>query len=195
MMDKVSNTNHPHEQLRRYQTPQGSRWAFGGRLLTRQFSLSLLLATPRGRSYALLQDLITDEAPVGKLSPPIDPLHEVWACGVTYLQSRDAREIESVTGDIYLKVYEAERPEIFFKSLGWRVIGHGEAIRVRRDSSWNAPEPELTLVVNCYGEIIGYCAGNDVSSRDIEGENPLYLPQAKIYDGSCRAWPRHQSNC
>ncbi|MBL8856815.1 MAG: fumarylacetoacetate hydrolase family protein [Planctomycetaceae bacterium] len=86
---------------------------------------------------------------------------------------------------MYEKVYEAERPEIFSKSLGWRVAGSGAQIRIRRDSQWNVPEPELVLVVNRYREIVGYCAGNDVSSRDIEGENPLYLPQAKIYNGSC----------
>ena len=87
--------------------------------------------------------------------------------------------------DMYQKVYEAERPEIFSKSIGWRVSGNGTPIRIRKDSQWNVPEPELVLVINCHNEIVGYCAGNDVSSRDIEGENPLYLPQAKIYNGSC----------
>jgi 2-dehydro-3-deoxy-D-arabinonate dehydratase len=86
---------------------------------------------------------------------------------------------------MYQKVYEAKRPEIFIKSIGWRVSGNRGPIRIRTDSSWNVPEPELVLVINCYREIVGYCAGNDVSSRDIEGENPLYLPQAKIYNGSC----------
>ena len=86
-------------------------------------------------------------------------------------------------------VYEAERPELFFKAPGWRVAGHAMPIRIRRDSRWNVPEPELTLVINARGEIVGFCAGNDVSSRDIEGENPLYLPQAKIYDGSCALGP------
>ena len=83
----------------------------------------------------------------------------------------------------------AERPELFFKSHGWRVVGPGAAIRVRRDSKWNVPEPELTLVINRHGQMVGYCAGNDVSSRDIEGENPLYLPQAKVYNGSCALGP------
>ncbi len=87
--------------------------------------------------------------------------------------------------DMYQKVYEAERPEIFSKSLGWRVSGNGMPIRIRKDSKWNVPEPELVLVINRRCEIVGYCAGNDVSSRDIEGDNPLYLPQAKIYNGSC----------
>jgi 2-dehydro-3-deoxy-D-arabinonate dehydratase len=86
---------------------------------------------------------------------------------------------------MYQKVYEAERPEIFSKSIGWRVSGSGMPIRIRKDSTWNVPEPELVLVINGFNEIVGYCAGNDVSSRDIEGENPLYLPQAKVYNGSC----------
>jgi 2-dehydro-3-deoxy-D-arabinonate dehydratase len=86
---------------------------------------------------------------------------------------------------MYQKVYEAERPEIFSKSLGWRVAGNEQPIRIRKDSKWNVPEPELVLVINRHNEIVGYCAGNDVSSRDIEGENPLYLPQAKVYNGSC----------
>ena len=86
-------------------------------------------------------------------------------------------------------MYEAERPELFYKAAGWRVVGPGDAIRVRADSRWNVPEPELTLVINRRGEIVGYSAGNDVSSRDIEGENPLYLPQAKVYNGSCALGP------
>ena len=116
---------------------------------------------------------------------PIDPYQEVWAAGVTYLRSRDARQAESTVADMYQKVYEAERPEIFFKSVGWRVMGDKMPIQIRSDSQWNVPEPELVLVINRHREIVGYCAGNDVSSRDIEGENPLYLPQAKIYNGSC----------
>jgi 2-dehydro-3-deoxy-D-arabinonate dehydratase len=129
------------------------------------------------------------EPAAGPLLPPIEPDQEVWASGVAYLRSRDARKAESATGDIYEKVYEAERPELFFKALGRRVVGPSDAIRVRRDSRWNVPEPELTLVINCRGEIVGYCAGNDVSSRDIEGANPLYLPQAKVYNGSCALGP------
>jgi 2-dehydro-3-deoxy-D-arabinonate dehydratase len=108
-----------------------------------------------------------------------------WAAGVTYLRSRDARKAESTVADLYQNVYEAERPELFFKALGWRVAGTGDSIRIRKDSQWSVPEPELALVINQHREIVGYCAGNDVSSRDIEGENPLYLPQAKVYDGAC----------
>ncbi|MCB0192126.1 MAG: fumarylacetoacetate hydrolase family protein, partial [Anaerolineae bacterium] len=91
--------------------------------------------------------------------------------------------------DVYEKVYMAERPELFFKAVGWRVVGHQMPIRIRRDSHWNVPEPELTLVINARREIVGYCVGNDVSSRDIEGANPLYLPQAKVYSGSCALGP------
>jgi 2-dehydro-3-deoxy-D-arabinonate dehydratase len=91
--------------------------------------------------------------------------------------------------DVYERVYRAERPEVFFKAIGWRVAGHGMPVRIRQDSHWNVPEPEMVLVVNSHGEIVGYCVGNDMSSRDIEGENPLYLPQAKIYNGSCALGP------
>ena len=128
---------------------------------------------------------VETESAVGEMEAPIDQHQEVWAAGVTYLRSRDARKAESIMADMYQKVYEAERPEFFSKSIGWRVSGNGAPIRIRKDSNWNVPEPELVLVINSQREIVGYCAGNDVSSRDIEGENPLYLPQAKIYNGSC----------
>ena len=117
--------------------------------------------------------------------PPIEPLHEVWASGVTYLRSRDARKAESSVADVYQKVYDAERPELFMKAIGWRVVTSDTPVHIRDDSAWNVPEPELVLVINAGGEIVGYTAGNDMSSRDIEGENPLYLPQAKMYDRSC----------
>ncbi|MEI2708642.1 MAG: fumarylacetoacetate hydrolase family protein [Chitinophagaceae bacterium] len=135
--------------------------------------------------FQILKTLSKAESAIGEVEAPIDPYQEVWAAGVTYLRSRDARKEESAVADIYQKVYEAERPEIFSKSIGWRVSGNGAPIRIRKDSQWNVPEPELVLVINRHNEIVGYCAGNDVSSRDIEGENPLYLPQAKIYNGSC----------
>jgi 2-dehydro-3-deoxy-D-arabinonate dehydratase len=105
------------------------------------------------------------------------------------VRSREARKLESRTADIYERVYEAERPELFFKSIGWRVVGTAANVRIRKDANWNVPEPEMVLVVNRFGEIVGYAAGNDMSSRDIEGENPLYLPQAKVYDGSCAIGP------
>jgi 2-dehydro-3-deoxy-D-arabinonate dehydratase len=117
---------------------------------------------------------------------------EVWAAGVTYLRSRDARieeSKESGAADVYQKVYEANRPELFFKALPARVVGPGQSVFIRSDSSWNVPEPELTLFINSEGEIQAYTIGNDMSSRSIEGENPLYLPQAKMYEGSCALGP------
>lgn len=175
--------------LTRHQTAHGPGWALDGQALPFQFSLSLLLSVPAGRMAGLLESLPTTGPVEGTLLPPLEVGQEVWASGVTYLRSREAREAESASKDVYEKVYDAERPELFLKATGWRVVGHGMPIRVRPDSRWNVPEPELTLVVNAHGEIAGYCVGNDVSSRDIEGENPLYLPQAKIYNGSCALGP------
>ncbi len=121
---------------------------------------------------------------------PIDGRSEVWACGVTYETSREARVEESEhDSDVYRRVYDAERPELFFKSTAWRVRGDRDAIAVRSDSIVDVPEPELALVCNRHGEIVGYSVCNDVSSRSIEGENPLYLPQAKSYLGSCALGP------
>jgi 2-dehydro-3-deoxy-D-arabinonate dehydratase len=114
---------------------------------------------------------------------------EVWAAGVTYERSRDARMEESTEASVYDRVYDAARPELFFKAAGWRVRGPGESIGVRVDSDWDVPEPELALVLTPEMEIAGYVIGNDASSRTIEGENPLYLPQAKVYDGSCALGP------
>lgn len=117
---------------------------------------------------------------------------EVWAAGVTYYRSRDARIEESKEaggGDFYARVYEAERPELFFKATPFRVRGPGQPLRIRRDARWSVPEPELALVVSAAGTVEGFTVGNDMSSRDIEGENPLYLPQAKVYDGSCGLGP------
>jgi len=125
------------------------------------------------------------------LTAPIDR-QEVWASGVTYLRSKVARMEESESqagGDFYDRVYNAERPELFFKAMPERVVAPGNPIRIRQDSSWNVPEPELTLVLSTSGAIVGRTIGNDVSSRSIEGENPLYLPQAKVYEGSCALGP------
>jgi 2-dehydro-3-deoxy-D-arabinonate dehydratase len=138
---------------------------------------------------SFLEDLGSEGPAEDPLLPPVESAHEVWASGVTYLRSREARELESTDADAYEKVYDAVRPELFFKALGWRVMGHGDSVRVREDSHWNVPEPELVLVLNSGMEIVGYTAGNDVSSRDIEGENTLYLPQAKVYDGACSLGP------
>ena len=143
-----------------------------------------------------LEAIVANEAPTNEfhgadLLPPIDG-QEVWAAGVTYYRSRGARMEEAHDaggGSFYDRVYTAERPELFFKSTAARTVGHGGMVRIRKDAHWSVPEPELTLVVNPRGNIIGYTIGNDMSSRDIEGENPLYLPQAKVYDGSCALGP------
>jgi 2-dehydro-3-deoxy-D-arabinonate dehydratase len=124
------------------------------------------------------------EAPIGN--------QEVWASGVTYYSSRRARIAESKDaggGDFYDRVYTAERPELFFKAVAHKVAGPESHVKIRRDATWSVPEPELTLLVNPRGQIIGYTIGNDMSSRDIEGTNPLYLPQAKVYDRSCALGP------
>jgi 2-dehydro-3-deoxy-D-arabinonate dehydratase len=124
-----------------------------------------------------------------ELLAPVDH-QEVWAAGVTYERSRQARREESPAGgDFYDLVYAAERPELFFKALPHRVSGPGAPIRVRADSAWNVPEPELALVLSAAGRVVGFTIGNDVSSRSIEGENPLYLPQAKVYEGACALGP------
>lgn len=126
-----------------------------------------------------------------KLLAPIGS-QEVWAAGVTYLRSRAARMAESKDaggGDFYDRVYAAERPELFFKSLAYKVVGPGGAVGLRSDATWSVPEPELALLINPAGSIIGYTIGNDMSSRDIEGQNPLYLPQAKVYNRSCALGP------
>jgi 2-dehydro-3-deoxy-D-arabinonate dehydratase len=126
--------------------------------------------------------------PVNEIKAPLGN-QELWACGVTYLRSKVGRQEESKASggsDFYAKVYEAERPEVFFKSTPHRVVGPGEKVNIRKDSTWDVPEPELTLVVTSSGKIVGYTIGNDMSSRSIEGENPLYLPQAKTYD-ACAA--------
>lgn len=128
-----------------------------------------------------LQDL---QAPIGN--------QEVWAAGVTYYRSREARIQESKSaggGDFYDRVYDAERPELFFKATPHRVVGPNGKVAIRDDSSWSVPEPELALLISPKGKIIGYTIGNDMSSRSIEGENPLYLPQAKVYDRSCALGP------
>lgn len=126
-----------------------------------------------------------------ELLAPIES-QEVWAAGVTYLRSRAARMAESKDaggGDFYDRVYSAERPELFFKSQPHKVVGPGAAVNLRSDAKWSVPEPELTLVIDPRGEIVGYTIGNDMSSRDIEGQNPLYLPQAKVYNRSCALGP------
>ena len=176
--------------LTRHSSSAGPRWAVDGKLLPAGVTLSTLLALPDAGLRSLLAELATDEEANGELLAPLDDHQEVWGSGVTYLRSRDARKAESETAaDVYQKVYDAERPEIFFKQIGWRTVGHGQPVRIRVDTTWNVPEPELCLVINAACQIVGYTAGNDMSSRDIEGENPLYLAQAKTYDGSAAVGP------
>lgn len=125
---------------------------------------------------------ITRQTPVGR--------QEIWAAGVTYKRSEEAREAESNNSTIYTRVYSAKRPEIFFKANGYDVVPLGETVGIRADATWSVPEPELVVVFNARMEVIGFTIGNDMSSRDIEGENPLYLPQAKVYEGACALGPR-----
>lgn len=127
-----------------------------------------------------------------EILPPIGSQQELWACGVTYLRSKVGRQEESKASggaDFYAKVYDAERPEVFFKANPHRIAAHKQKVRIRKDSTWDVPEPELTLVVTSSGKITGYTIGNDMSSRSIEGENPLYLPQAKTYDACAGLGP------
>jgi 2-dehydro-3-deoxy-D-arabinonate dehydratase len=149
---------------------------------------SLLIAGGAALSEAARATTETSIPEDSILLAPIDT-QEVWGAGVTYERSRVARMEEALEPSIYDRVYEAVRPELFFKCVGWRARGPAEAISVRADSAWNAPEPEFALVLTPSLEIAGYTVGNDVSSREIEGENPLYLPQAKTYDGSCALGP------
>lgn len=159
---------------------EGEAW---DALVTRD-DLFRYLATSRNGAKTEANVFQQALAPIGS--------QEVWAAGVTYYRSRDARMEESKSaggGDFYDRVYDAPRPELFFKATANRVVGPGEKVAIRDDASWSVPEPELTLLVTPAGKITGYTIGNDMSSRDIEGENPLYLPQAKVYDRSCALGP------
>jgi len=139
-----------------------------------------------------IKDLSPSKTNLKDILAPVGNGQELWACGVTYLRSKIGRQEESKDaggGDFYARVYEAQRPEVFFKATSNRIVGPGEKVRIRKDSTWDVPEPELTLVVSSSAKIIGYTVGNDMSSRSIEGENPLYLPQAKTYDGCAAVGP------
>jgi 2-dehydro-3-deoxy-D-arabinonate dehydratase len=182
--------------LYRVALPTGPRLALGPPaaepecLLPPEMTLDGLLS---GSADQFWRDL--EQAPTSALTVPAQMLapietQEVWAAGVTYAPSRDARKLESPRhGSVYDAVFSAERPELFYKSAGPRVRGPGEAIAIRSDSSWNVPEPELVLVTTSRCDVVALTVGNDVSSRSIEGANPLYLPQAKIYDGACALGP------
>jgi len=164
-------------------------WAVddGGRLRALGATLADLLALPLGEARARYASV--GEPLAAAVRAPVDK-QEVWAAGVTYQRSREGRREESGEhAGLYDSVYTADRPEIFFKATAERVVGDGEPVGIRADSGWDAPEAELGLVVNAAGEIFGYTVGNDMSSRSIEGENPLYLPQAKVYNRSCALGP------
>lgn len=156
-----------------------------------KLSLAGLLSTP----LTVLRDRLVPATPSWpsseiSLLAPIDGRTEVWAAGVTYERSKEARISESEhEADVYDRVYDAARPELFFKSAAWRVVGPGGEVSIRADSEINVPEPELAVVYNAHAELVGYTICNDMSSRSIEGENPLYLPQAKVYAGSCAVGP------
>jgi len=155
-------------------------------------SLDALFIQPNPSEW--LQEQLAQAKPVAQPTQLYSPIasQEVWAAGVTYLRSRDARIDESKDaggGTFYDRVYDAPRPEIFFKATPHRVVGQGAQVRIRSDSHWNVPEPEVALAINHQGRIFGYTIGNDMSSRDIEGENPLYLPQAKVYAACCGLGP------
>jgi len=178
-----------------YRTQDGWIVEEGGRFAAlEERSLDALLAREDLQGYLASQLKSGSRAgaiDAKKLLAPVGT-QEVWAAGVTYLRSRAARMAESKDaggGDFYDRVYSAERPELFFKALGQKVVGPGAAVGIRSDATWNVPEPELALAINAAGKIVGYTIGNDMSSRDIEGQNPLYLPQAKVYNRSCALGP------
>ena len=180
--------------IRLFSTPEGVVLERGGRYVqpAGSFSIDALFASDDTSGFA--EDAFAagrECAAPRSLRAPLQS-QEVWAAGVTYLRSMTARMEESKDaggGSFYDRVYAADRPELFFKSTPHRVAAPGSPVRIRRDSKWNVPEPELTLAINSKGRIIGYTVGNDMSSRDIEGENPLYLPQAKVYMHSAALGP------
>ena len=175
--------------LYRLRNGNESRWAVRADGEWRELGVTLadLLARPLDQARSAVE-AAARVIPGGDALPPVDH-QEVWAAGVTYLRSRDGRKEESGHGSLYDDVYDSDRPELFLKSSPWRVVGDGDAVGIRADSGWDVPEAEIGLVLNSAGEIFGYTLGNDMSSRSIEGDNPLYLPQAKIYDRSCALGP------
>jgi len=179
--------------MKLYRTQSGIAVEHEGRFYSAATHWDDLLTRPD--LFAHLSESIHRGAPLSsppqQILPPIGS-QEVWAAGVTYYRSRNARMEESKSaggGDFYDRVYHAERPELFFKSSPHRVVGPGAKVAIRDDAKWSVPEPELALFITPQGKIAGYTVGNDMSSRDIEGENPLYLPQAKVYDRSCALGP------
>lgn len=178
--------------LRLFATPEGLVVEDAGRTATVNLGLDEVFRSDS--PAATVRTALATGRPATLPVTPLAPIQsqEVWAAGVTYLRSKSARMAESKDaggGSFYDRVYEADRPEIFFKATPHRVAGPGGLVRIRADGKWNVPEPELTLAINAAGRIFGFTIGNDMSSRDIEGENPLYLPQAKVYDRSAALGP------
>src|SRR5690349_3451141 len=182
--------------MRLYRTPSAVLLEHdGGYYAWTETNLDALLARDDLRAFLLKS--IARLSPAAVLPPDAPMLapigaQEVWAAGVTYLRSRSARMEESKSaggGNFYDRIYHAERPELFFKAMASRVVGHRGKVAIRSDARWSVPEPELAVLCSATGKITGYTIGNDMSSRDIEGENPLYLPQAKVYDRSCALGP------
>ena len=165
-------------------------WRNGRLLNLAPLGFDELLAMPLAEARSALESAAGRELDPSRLDLVAPVMNqEVWAAGVTYLRSQEARLDESEVKDVYAKVYQADRPEIFFKTAGWRVVAHRGQVGIRSDSTWNVPEPELAVLANRYGEVVAYSCGNDMTSRSIEAENPLYLPQAKTYDRSCSIGP------
>jgi 2-dehydro-3-deoxy-D-arabinonate dehydratase len=190
-----------HMKLCRFRAPRAPGVRVG--LIVKPHSVFDLTAAGIRRMSRLLERVYLEDelrrlSEAGLPEHPLDQVRlltpiesqEVWAAGVTYLRSKQARMEESeFSASAYDRVYDAERPEIFFKSLPEKIVAQGDAVGIRRDASWSVPEPELALVINSSGTIVGFTVGNDMSSRDIEGENLLYLPQAKVYTASCAVGP------
>jgi 2-dehydro-3-deoxy-D-arabinonate dehydratase len=173
----------------RIQLARGDSATGPDELLAPALSIDALLA----EGGAALEDVLVSASagPIPTGCSVVAPIEnqEVWAAGVTYQRSKDARVAESTEPSVYDRVYDADRPELFLKAPGWRVRGPGDTVGIRADSTWDVPEPELVLVVSADLRIVGYTIGNDMSSRSIEGDNPLYLPQAKVYEASCAMGP------
>jgi 2-dehydro-3-deoxy-D-arabinonate dehydratase len=185
----VSPTDVVEGSIRQAVTRAGRRWVIRAdgedRLI--EGRLADLLALPLDEARARLEAAVPVDHGFD-VAAPVDE-QEVWAAGVTYERSRDERMAESTEASIYDRVYAAARPELFFKAPASRVVAPGDPVGIRVDSAWNVPEPELGLVFSSSGELFGYVPGNDMSSRSIEGENPLYLPQAKVYEAACALGP------
>lgn len=185
----MSPTDVPEGAIRHAVTRGGRRWVVrtDGQDRLIEGGLADLLALPLDEARARIDAATPVDHPFD-VAAPVD-VQEVWAAGVTYERSRDERMAESTEASIYDRVYVAERPELFFKAPASRVVGPGEPVGIRVDSDWDVPEPELGLVFTSSGELFGYVPGNDMSSRSIEGDNPLYLPQAKVYEAACALGP------